>query len=125
MPTIEKSIDIDARPDALFAYLSDASKLPEYFPDITEAHPHGKDHVHVEARIPDGSTQSGEAWFRVDDSARRLEWGSDTDAGYHGWLEVGERGDGSEVKLGLTMEHDDVDGSIDRTLEKIKSIAER
>ena len=124
MPTIEKTIVISADADGLFAYLSDAGHLPEYFPDITEAHADGDRHVHVEAKIPDGSTQAGEAWFHVDDDARRLEWGSDSDAGYHGWLEVGDRGDGAEVRLGLTMQHDDVDRSIERTLERIKSIAE-
>jgi uncharacterized membrane protein len=124
MPTIEKSIAVSAPADDLFAYLSDAGHLPEYFPDITEAEPEGNDHVHVEAKVPGGSTRGGEAWFRVDGDARRLEWGSDSDRGYHGWLEVSEHSGGSEVSLGLTMEHDDIDGSIDRTLGRIKSIAE-
>jgi hypothetical protein len=80
--------------------------------------------VAVEAKVPDGSTRRGEAWFRGDDEACRLEWGSDADAGYHGWLEVAKRGDASEVRLGLTMHHDDVDDSIGRTLDRIRSIAD-
>jgi hypothetical protein len=124
MPLIQRSIHVDASPDALFRYLSDVEHLPDYFPDIVEAEPERDDHVHVAARIPDGTTRDGEAWFRADAGGRRIEWGSENDSGYHGWIEVGDDGDGSEVRLGLHMEHDDVDDSIGRTLVQIRENVE-
>jgi len=43
------------------------------------------DRVEVEARY-EGRTQRGDAYFRTDGTARRIEWG--TESGYRGWLEV-------------------------------------
>ena len=120
MPTIERSIHVNAPPESVFAYVSDVSHVPDYFPDITAAEPQRGDLVHVEATVPDGSTRAGEAHFEVDESARRIEWSGERDTGYHGWLEVHDDGDGSRVDLGLKMEHEDVDDSIGRTLETIR-----
>jgi uncharacterized membrane protein len=124
MPRIERSIHVDASADALFRYLADVEHLPDYFPDIVAAEPEQGERVHVAAKIPDGTTRDGEAWFRVDEGARRIEWGSEDDSGYHGWIEVGDDGQGSEVRLGLHMHHEDVDDSIGRTLAQIRENVE-
>lgn len=95
---------------------------------MTSAEPTGDgEEVHVTAEVPDHGTEEGEAWFRTDTSARRLEWGSEDDEkDYHGWLTVAS-GDGSgadtgsTVTLGIHMHHDDEHDSIGATLERIRT----
>jgi polyketide cyclase/dehydrase/lipid transport protein len=113
---------VAAEPDRLFAALADVSNLPHYVPQIREAHTTDKSHVEVEARY-EGHTQHGEAWFRADESARRIEWGLD-DGPYHGALEVTPDGDGSLLTLELTTVHGDFDGDIAHTLDAIRRLVE-
>ena len=67
----------------------------------------------------------GEAWFRADDDAKRLEWGSEGENDYHGSLTVSlqrQRAPSSPWQLHSQSEHEGVDASIDETLEKIDSL---
>lgn len=130
MTEYSRSVTLTTDPDTAFGWLSDVRNLPKYFDSMTSAEPTGEgEEVHVTAQVPahDGkpaTEQEGEAWFRTDESARRLEWGSeDPGHDYHGWLEVAPSSDGtgSEVTLGIHMQHDDVDDSIGTTLERIRT----
>lgn len=121
MTDYTRSIAVAADADRAFDWMSDVSHLPQYFESMTSAQAVAGDEVHVTARIPDGRTEEGEAWFRTDQQARRIEWGSENpDADYSGWLEVAPDGSGCTVTLGLHMVHDDVDDSIGKTLQRLK-----
>lgn len=125
MTTIERSIHVDADPERTFAYLSDVGNLPRYMDSMTSAERTAPEEVHVTAVVPGGETEEGEAWFRADGSSRRVEWGSEGDSDYAGWLQVDPEGGGSLVRLGLTMVHDDVDDSVGRTLEALRAQVEQ
>ncbi len=128
------SIDIQAEPDALFAYLSDVSNLPRYFDRMTSARPAEGDRIEVTARLDgvDGAPQGeveGEAWFRVDQEQHRIEWGSPGPNDYHGWLTV-SGGSGSATRLEVGVDttraaNGEVDDGISQTLDNIKRLVEQ
>ena len=120
---------VSLAPAALFDYLSDISNLPRYFARMTSAQKGDGDEVLTTAKMPDGTEVEGRAYFRVDTSAQRLEWGSEGPSEYSGSLDVAADGDGSTVSVTLntsrTHEGDpEVQQGIDETLASIKSQAE-
>jgi len=120
---------VSLAPAALFEYLSDVGNLPRYFARMTSARPGEGEEVLTTAKMPDGTEVEGKAFFRVDQDAQRLEWGSEGPSEYSGWLEVSASGDGSEVSVSLntsrTHEGDpEVQQGIDQTLASIQSQAE-
>lgn len=123
------STHVDRDDRALFDYLSDVSHLPDYFAKMTHAKPGDGAEVHTRAAMPDGQEVEGDAWFRVDESARRIEWGSEGPSGYHGHLAVSGDGDGSRVEVHISTERvpegrDEVTDGIEETLVNIKRIVE-
>lgn len=124
-----RSHDVETDAQRVYELLSDVRNLPRYFPQITEAHPVGDgDAVDTTAVIdpPDQPKQEvrGEAWFRTDDAARRIEWGAEGESDYHGSLTVQEKGSGATVLLALHSPHDHpgIAESIDDTLATIDSL---
>ena len=120
---------VSLAPAALFDYLSDISNLPRYFARMTSAQKGDGDEVLTTAKMPDGTEVEGRAYFRVDTSAQRLEWGSEGPSEYSGSLDVAADGDGSTVSVTLntsrTHEGDpEVQQGIDETLASIRSQAE-
>jgi len=120
------TITVSLAPAALFEYLSDVSNLPRYFARMTSAEKGEGEEVRTTARMPDGTEVQGDAWFRVDESAQRLEWGSEGPSEYSGSLDVQASGDGSEVTVTLTTtrtsEGDpEVQQGIEQTLASIQS----
>lgn len=121
MPDHSHSIEVDAAPSALFDHLSDVRNLPRYFQGMTSAEPVPGDAVRVTARLPDGSTRSMEAWFKVDAQARRLDWGSEGESDYHGWLTLEPVGDHRAlVTVGLTTPDDEAPPGLADTLANIR-----
>ena len=119
---------VSAPEDALFAYLSDVSNLPEYFSRMTEAHRTGGEEVHTEARMPSGDTVEGEAWFRVDEGAKHIAWGSEGENDYNGFLDVtAVDGSSSQVQVHIHSPHvadEQVQVGVDQTLATIKEKVE-
>jgi carbon monoxide dehydrogenase subunit G len=113
---------VAAPPDRLFAALANPDNLARFVPQLTSVQ-HGEgDRVEVEARY-EGRTQRGEAFFRTDEAARRLEWG--TQSGYRGWMQIAEDGEGSMLTLGLqTTRVDHADHDVGATLDAIRRLAE-
>ena len=75
----------------------------------------------------DGTTREGEAWFRIDQERRHLEWGSEGPGDYHGSLDVTGDGGTSSVTVFLhTERHDsaDIDQGISDTLAAVKRLVE-
>ena len=69
MPEYEHSLTVQASPDAVFAFVSDVSRLPEYLPTThhAEAQPGGRVRVQGEAG---GHNYDSDGYFRTD----RAEW---------------------------------------------------
>ncbi len=129
MADFSGTTSVSTSPDVLFDYLSDISHLPDYFARMTSAAPGDGEQVRTTARMPDGQEVQGDAWFRVDAAARRLEWGSEGPSSYAGRLEVRPSGDGSEVEVHLhTTRVEDGDAEVQdgiaETLSRIKDTAE-
>jgi carbon monoxide dehydrogenase subunit G len=113
---------VAAAPDRVFAALADPGRLTRFVPQLTTITPHDADRVEVEARY-EGRSHRGDAYFRADESARRIEWG--TDGGYRGWMSVEPDGDGSMLTLSLHTTHvDHADHDIAATLDAIRRLVE-
>ena len=133
MGTYEQSIAVAAPPSRLYAYLSDVDNLPEYMPRITQAHAvDDGEAVDVTAKIePEGEdpqTVHGEAWLRVREEGRSLEWGSQGPNDYHGELEVDAAEDGSTLTVRLHTERtegDQVDAALREVVDQVKALVER
>lgn len=120
---------VSAPTTALFDYLSDVGNLPKYFSRMTSARPGDGEEVKTTATMPDGTEVQGDAWFRVDRDAQRIEWGSEGPSEYSGSLDVQPSGDGSEVEVRLhttRVEPGDreVQDGVDETLANIRVQAE-
>src|SRR3954470_6147769 len=112
---------VAAEPAEVFAVLRDPQSLARFVPQLTKVDQQGE-RVEVEARY-EGRTQHGEASFRADEEAQRVEWG--TDSGYRGWLQVERDGDGSMLTLGLHTTHvEHADHDVAATLDAIRRLVE-
>jgi len=119
----EHTQHVAAPPDRVFAALADVGNLPRYVPQVTAARQGDGEKVEIEARY-EGHTQKGEGWFRVDQSARRVEWGADA-GGYHGSLQVSPDDDGARLTLYLVTTHGDApDAEVMGTLDAIRRLVE-
>ena len=119
----EHTQHVAAPPERVFAALSDVGNLPRYVPQVTAVRRGEGDAVTIEARY-EGHTQQGEGWFRVDEPARRIEWGADHGA-YHGWLQISPDEAGSRLTLFLATAHGDApDSEVMGTLDAIRRLVE-
>ena len=129
MADYERAQTVEASAGALFDFLADVGNLPRYFERMTAAEPAGGEAVRVRAEV-DGRVQEGEAWFRVDTDARRVEWGSEGPSDYSGWLDVTDEGAGrSTVAVHVSTERvedrpDEINQGIDRTLGNVRRLVE-
>jgi uncharacterized protein YndB with AHSA1/START domain len=119
----EHTEHVAAPPERVFAALADVANLPRYVPQVTAAERIEGERVRIEARY-EGHTQTGEVWFRTEDSKRRIEWGS-PGSGYHGWIEVDPEPEGSRLTLFLaTVRGDAPDREVMGTLDAIRRLVE-
>ncbi len=119
----EHTQHVVAPPDRVFAALAGVGNLPRYVPQLTGAERLDGDKIKVQARY-EGHTQEGEAWFRADEFARRIEWGAPT-GDYHGWIQVDGDEAGSRLTLFLVTAHGDApDTEVMGTLDAIRRLVE-
>jgi uncharacterized membrane protein len=122
MPNYHRSRTLQAGEERVFEYLADVHNLPRYFDRMTSAEPAGGDAVEVTAEVH-GETERGEAWFRVDRTARRIQWGSEGENDYSGTIDLRAEQDRTVVDIELHTEHDageEIDRSLDTTLDHIQ-----
>jgi hypothetical protein len=113
---------VAAAPDSVFAALAAPGNLTRFVPQLTKVSAQHGDRVEVEAHY-EGRSQQGDAYFRSDESARRVEWG--TDGGYSGSMTVEPDGDGSMLTLNLHTTHiEHADHDIAATLDAIRRLVE-
>lgn len=117
-------------PKQLYAYLSDVAHLPEYFARLRSAELVTEEEVHTQAVVEGPGDQiqevSGTAWFRRDDRAQQIQWGSEGENNYHGQLTVSESGDGSSrvvLEIHTESDHDGIHDGIDETLSAVEAAA--
>lgn len=95
----EQSITVAAPADGIFDFISDVKNVPQYLPTVNSAQPQEGERIRTQGQAGDRSYDS-DGHFRVDKQARRIEWGSDGENDYRGWLEVqGDSGSQSQVKV--------------------------
>lgn len=126
MADYEAQTEVGADADEIFHYLSDIANLPRYFPRMTSAEAGDGDEVNVTAAL-DGRTVEGSAWFKVDNDAHTISWGSEGPNDYRGRLHVAERGMGAQVTVVLSTsraEGPEIQDGLEETLASIKSVSE-
>lgn len=104
MGEYQRTIKIKAEPDEVFAFVCDLNNLPRYLPTVREAKPQGEGRIVVMGEAG-GHQYRNDGSFRVDEGRRRMEWASDGEHDYRGWLEVKEGTDAarSEVTVHLSF----------------------
>ena len=82
MAQYEQSQTVEAPPDEVFAWLSDAGNLPKYLPPVTDASADGPSAEGVPGRLirttleypgEEGRTFDAEGYLAVDEGERRME----------------------------------------------------
>ena len=115
----ESTTTIPVAPDRLYSALADVGNLTRLIPPLKSVRRTDPDHVEVDAEN-EGHEEHGQAWFRTDREARRVEWGSEEHP-YHGWMQVEPDGAGSKLTLHLTTAHaGDIKQYVASTFESIR-----
>jgi hypothetical protein len=104
---------------ALWAVVADPARLADWVPTMRLAQPSGKEEVHVEGESH-GHPYSLDSLLRIDETERRLDWGTEGDDGYRGSLRVKERPQGSEVHLHVAIPDDRLGPSPDSAAAEIR-----
>lgn len=102
----EVSRVLQATPEAVFAVVSDVSRLPEWLPTVEAASTWPDGEVHVEGDAGSGDYASDGFW-RPQAGQHRVEWATPSrggePGGYAGWLQVVDTAAGSEVVVHLSF----------------------
>jgi hypothetical protein len=105
--------------DVLWAVVADPARLADWVPTMQLAQPSGREEVHVEGESH-GHPYSLDSLLRINESERRLQWGTEGDDGYRGSLHVTERPPGSEVNLHVAIPDDRLGPSPDSAAAEIR-----
>jgi uncharacterized membrane protein len=103
MPDYTDRIEVSAPADEVFRFVSDVENLPRYLNTVHAAHAQGEERVEVEGEA-NHKPYHADGWFKVDEGARTLRWGSDGESDYSGEMRVAGHGHGSEVTCTLRFQ---------------------
>lgn len=127
MHEYEHALTIQALPQDVFNFISDVRNLPKYLPTVHDAVPLPGGRVRV-AGVAAGNPYDSDGFLHIDKSRRRMEWGSDGENQYRGWMEVREMAGGhaAEIIVHLSFEPRpeqaqqfiEQTGDADRTIQK-------
>ncbi len=108
-----------------FGFIKDPTNLPHYFPRVTKAELVEPEVVRTTAVVDanqDGTEEPvvSDAWFRADDAAHTISWGS-PESDYQGSLALHEKDGGTDVELSVSTVHDipDVQAGLEESLAAI------
>ena len=106
MAEYERSRLVQASPDDVFAFVSDANNLATILPTVETVERQAEDRVEVHGEVR-GRTYEDDGWFRVDEARRRIEWGADEAYlfGMVGRLRSGRRGAGGGAPVVCPLRH--------------------
>ena len=122
MPTYTAQRPIDGDADTYFAYVSDPTNLPKYFPRMTDAHPVEDGKVETTAHVDanqDGKdeTVTSDAEFDVDKDSRTITWSAPGAHDYHGSIHLDDTG--VELTIHTTSDFPGLQDSLDDALDSI------
>lgn len=100
MSEYTNSIDVAAPADAVFKFVSDIGNLPKYLPTVHHAHKQPGERVEVDGKA-NGQAYNSDGWFKVDQAARTMTWGSDGENDYSGKMAV--TGDGGHCQVSCSL----------------------
>ena len=100
MAVYSDRIDVSAPANAVFTFVSDIENLPKYLPTVHHAHPQKGERVEVEGAA-NGHPYNSDGWFKVDEAARTMTWGSDGENDYSGKMAV--TGDASRAQVECSL----------------------
>ncbi len=86
MAEYERSITINVTRQQIEDFVSDVSNLPKYIPTTKNAQPQQGERVRVQGVTPNGHQYDADGYFRLDKTTHRMEWGSDGENKYSGYL---------------------------------------
>jgi hypothetical protein len=101
MSEYERSRQVQASPDAVFAFLADARNLAAILPTVNAVEPGEDGRIHVHGKTH-GVAYKDDGWFHIDEARRRLEWGTD-ERTYSGWMTVSAEDGGTRVVAHLSF----------------------
>jgi uncharacterized membrane protein len=103
MSTYQHSATVQASADDLFAFVSDFGNLSAYLSTVTGITDEQGEQVTIHGEV-NGREYQDTGFIRVDRDRRRMEWGSNGDAEYSGWLHVTpEMNDMAEITVELNF----------------------
>ena len=100
MSEYQKTISIHADPERVFAYVSDIANLPDYLPTVHRAEKQQGERVRVQGE----HKYDSDGMFKVNQASRRLDWGSDGENNYKGWLQVNGGSGQADVTVHISFE---------------------
>jgi hypothetical protein len=103
MSEYHHSQSVQASPDKVFSFVSDIKNLPKYLPTVRSATPQEGERIRIQGEVA-GHRYDNDGFFKVDSQQRKMEWGSDGENNYQGWLEVQPDGEHSMVIVHLWFE---------------------
>jgi ribosome-associated toxin RatA of RatAB toxin-antitoxin module len=116
----ESTTTIPVSPDRLYHAIAEVGNLTRFIPSLKSVKRADSEHLDVTAEY-EGHEEHGRAWFRTDDEARRVEWGSDEHP-YSGWMQVDPDGEDSKLTLHLNTPHaDEIREYVAKTFEAIRN----
>ncbi len=98
MSEYEHTAAVQSSAQQVFEFVSEVSNLPRYLPTVQKAMPQGEGRVRVQGKAG-GHQYDSDGFYHVDQSRKRMEWGSDGDNQYRGWLEVKDSGSGTTANV--------------------------
>ncbi len=87
MSEFEHRITVDMPADRVFDFLSEIKNMPRYLPTVRKAEPQGPDRVRMHG-VAANHAYDNDGYYRVIKEQLRMEWGSDGENLYRGWLRV-------------------------------------
>lgn len=85
MSEYEQSIMINAPRQQIETFVADVKNLPKYLPTTKQAMPEPGERVRVQGDAH-GHHYDSDGYFHMDQKRHRMEWGSDGEEKYRGWL---------------------------------------
>ncbi|MCZ2075977.1 MAG: SRPBCC family protein [Bryobacterales bacterium] len=87
MSEFERTATIEAPAGDVFRFVSNVSNFPLFVPSVQDASVESGDRVRMRG-VSEGHAYDTVAYLRADIDRKRLDWGSEDNARYRGWLEV-------------------------------------